>query len=518
MNIAHLVERTARLHPGKVAFRDHARTLSYAEFDAETNRVAHGLARFGIAKGDRVALIVDNCVEFPVCSFGVTKCGAVVVPLLANSSISEMTRWLEVAQAKAIFASASALPHVIEACAGLSYRPQVITVGQMGDTSSITLDALIDGSPDHHFDVDLVPTDLFTIRFTGGTTGVSKGVASSHRNYVSLYTNLLLNLPIDATDVALHIHPLSHAAGHLMFGYIAAGATQVIQPAFQLDPSVFLQTIQKHAVTSVFIVPTVLESILACPALADTDTRSLRSIIYGAAPMPLQRLMAGRAAFGDVFVQIYGASEAPMIATTLTLGDHAFSEADPPARLRSAGREVLNVEVRVVDDAGRPCPPGTTGEVTIRGDHTTVGYWRNDELTAQRIKDGWVHTGDMAYFDDDGYLYIVDRKDDMIITGGFNVWPAEIEALLYGHPDIEEVVVFGVSDDRWGEAVTAAVLPRAGTALEESNIIAFLTQRVSKYKVPKRVFIRSTPLPKSAVGKLLRRQAREECLGSSSTS
>jgi fatty-acyl-CoA synthase/long-chain acyl-CoA synthetase len=510
MNIAHLIEWTASRQGDRIAFVDGDRQMSFAEVDREANRVAHGLRRLGVQHGERVALVLRNCIDFPLASFGVTKLGAVVVPLLVTSTPAEMRGWLETAGARAVIVDRDAVEHVRASCEGLDNPPRLIIVGDDGDDS---FDALRAGVPETAPDVDLTGDDLFTIRFTGGTTGLPKGVTSSHRNYVTLYTNLLLTLPITSNDIALHIHPLSHAAGQLMYGYWAAGAKQVIHPAFRLDPDALLETIESQRVTSLFIIPTVLNTLLGCSRLATADTSSLRSIIYGGAPMAFERLREGQAAFGSVFVQIYGCSESPQICTTLTIEDHQYTGDEAPSRLRSAGREVLNVEVRVVDEQGVPVATGDIGEVVVRGDHTMVGYWRNEALTQERVKNGWVYTGDMAYLDDEGYLFLVDRKNDLIITGGFNVWPTEIEDCLYEHPAVLEAVVFGVEDPKWGDAVTAAVLPRPGAQLDEAEVIAFLSERLTKYKVPKRVFIRDSPVPKSAVGKVLRRAARAEYVG-----
>jgi acyl-CoA synthetase (AMP-forming)/AMP-acid ligase II len=334
----------------------------------------------------------------------------------------------------------------------------------------------------------------------------------NHRNMVTTTLNLTLNWPIDETDVALHIHPMSHAAGMMMYAYWSVGATNVIQPAFGFDPHDFVASVERHRATSVFIIPTILNVLLDSDALDGADVSSLRSIVYGGAPIPLTRLQQGLDRIGPVFIQVYGSSEAPMALTTLHRDEHLLVDGKPPARLRSAGREILNVEVRVVDGDMKTLPPGEVGEVAARGDNTMVGYWKNPELTAQRVVDGWVRTGDMGYLDEDGYLYIVDRKEDMIITGGFNVWPAEIEDAIYQHPDVHSAVVFGVEDPKWGEAVTAAIVPRSGAEIDEAEMIAFLVERLTKYKVPKRVLIRDEPIPQSAVGKPLRRQVRTEHL------
>jgi acyl-CoA synthetase (AMP-forming)/AMP-acid ligase II len=357
---------------------------------------------------------------------------------------------------------------------------------------------------------DIVEDDLYAIRFTGGTTGTPKAVTMSHRSMVHVIQNMLLNWPIDDADVALSFHPLSHAAGMMSYPYWVAGATNVIRPAFGFDAGEFLDAVERHRVSSTFMIPTVLNVLLESEALGQHDHSSLRSVFYGGAPIPLRRLRQALEVFGPVFIQVYGTSEAPMLLTTLLREEHAAPEGEAPARLRSAGREALGVEVRVVGPDGTPRPPGEVGEIVSRGPNNMVGYWGNDELTAQRLRAGWVHTGDMGRFDEDGYLYVVDRKEDMVITGGFNVWPAEIEDAIYQHPAVREAAVFGVEHPKWGEAVAAVVVAQDDRELDAEALTSFLRERLASYKVPKCVVIRADPIPGSAVGKMLRRKVREE--------
>ena len=511
MNIASLCEWASLNFNDKIAFIDSTRRLTFREFDEEANRLAHGLASLEVGKGHRVAIVMENCIEYVLTMFAITKLGAVIVPLLVKSTKPEMAQWFTTAEVGMVVTSASVAPDVLAASAECPQPIAIVTVGASA-AAIATYDTLVAGSPRTSPGRSISADDLFAIRFTGGTTGVPKGVMMSHRNYVCIYINQLLNLPITRNDIALHVHPLSHAAGQLMFGYFASGATQVIQRAFGFSATEFFDVVKRYRISSVFIIPTVLNSLLTSEVLAGADTSSLRSIVYGGAPIAPERLKQGLAAFGNVFVQIYGSSEAAQVGTTLTLEDHRYEGDTPPPRLRSVGRAGLNIELRIVDEAGTSLPTGEIGEIAIRGEHTMVGYWKNPELTALRVREGWVFTGDMGYLDDQGYLYLVDRKDDMIITGGFNVWPTEIEAILYSHHAVKEVAVFGVPNEKWGEAVTAVVVPRDDAHVTPEDIIAFASSRLTKYKVPKVVAITSTPIPKSAVGKPLRRATREQYL------
>ena len=512
MNIASLCQWAAVNFADRTAFVDEARRLTFRAFDEETNRLAHGLAGLGVAKGDRVAVVLDNCIEYPAAMFAITKLGAVIVPLLVRSSRPEMVRWFATADVGTVITSAAAAAEGHAACAECPSAIRLVTVGR-SDLAAASYEELVAGSPATPLQRPVAADGLFAIRFTGGTTGIPKGVMYSHRNYVCLYVNQLLNLPISGDDVALHIHPLSHAAGQLMFGYFACGAVQVIRRAFGFSAEAFFRDVARHRISSVFIIPTVLNPLLEHAATAPVDTSSLRSIVYGGAPIAPHRLRQGLATFGNVFVQMYGSSEAAQVGTVLGLDDHVWEGGEPPERLRSVGRAGLNVELRIADDDGATLPARETGEVAIRGDHTMVGYWRNPDLTAARVRDGWVFTGDMGYLDEDGYLYLVDRRDDMIITGGFNVWPSEIEATLYEHPAVREAAVFGVPSDRWGEEVTAVVVPFDGASVTPDEILAFAGARLTAYKVPKTIAVWSTAIPKSAVGKVLRRATRERYLG-----
>jgi fatty-acyl-CoA synthase/long-chain acyl-CoA synthetase len=329
-----------------------------------------------------------------------------------------------------------------------------------------------------------------------------------HRCMVNVINNHLLNLEITSDEVVCHFHPLSHAAGKLMWTWWQRGCRQVILPAFGFRPEILLETIERERVTTMFMIPTALTRVLDSGALDRYDISSLRRIIYGGAPIAPHRIEQALGAFGPVLTQIYGLTESPNALTLLLPEDHRFS-GEPPERLKSAGRPIYNVELRVVDRDGRSCAVGEVGEVISRGPHTMRGYWRDEARTRERMIDGWVYHGDMGRFDADGYLYIVDRKDDLVITGGFNVWPTEVEAVLGANPAVAEVAVFGVPDDTWGEALNAAVvLKRPGEAGEE-DLRGYVRERLAGYKVPKRIFVTEDPLPKSGVGKILRRRVRE---------
>jgi len=510
VNVAAMLDWSARRNAAAVAFVTDAGERTYAEVNGRANAIANALIELGVEKGDRVGVLVGNQVEYPEAEFGIVKAGAVRVPMLITASSQEIQRFIELSDAEVVIASEQGLPPLREAVAAVGRPVTVIAVGD-AEQGEIEYEAMIAGSSRELPAVDLVEDDPYAVRFTGGTTGVPKGILMDHRCMTHVIDNMLLNWSIPEGEVVCHFHPLSHAAGKVMYTWWMRGARQVIMPAFNFRADELLATIERERVNSLFMIPTALNVLLDSPRLQEFDTSSLRMVIYGGAPIPVRRIEEGLEAFGPVFFQIYGCSEAPNVLTTLLPEDHVFEPGtEPPRRIHSAGRVGFGVEVRVVDGDGRDCEPGEVGEIISRGPHTMARYWKNDALTAERVKDGWVYTRDMGRFDEDGYLYVVDRKDDVIITGGFNVWPAEIEDVLCAFDGVAEAAVFGAPDDRWGEAVTAVVVPKQGAELDANRLSEHAGEALSAYKRPKRIILRAEPIPKSPVHKPLRRKLRDE--------
>ncbi len=493
---------------------------TYRELDLRTNQVARALQRLGVARGDRVGVLMDNQVEYLETEIGIAKLGAVRVPMLLKASRSEIGTYLEQSQCAVVFAGGEGLMSL--RATGAPVRVVRVTHPAGADGADGQGAGLAPGELDYEVllaevgtdpvDVDVVDDDDYAVRFTGGTSGRPKGIQMSQRTMANVVNNLLLSLPVGLDETVCHVHPVSHASGKIMYTWFMRGARQVFLPTFSFDPKRLLRTIAQERVTTMFLVPSAINTVLDCGLLGEFDTSSLRRVIYGGSPIPSRRVLQALAAFGPVLVQIYGSSEAPNALTVLSEQDHVFT-GPPPRRLRSAGRVAYNVEVRVVDDQGHPCPPDQLGEIISRGPHTMRGYWRDPDLTAERVIDGWVHTGDMGMFDENGYLYIVDRKDDVIISGGFNIWPAEVEDALCRTDDVIDAAVVGLPDDRWGEAVHAAVVTKPGSTVSEDELRRRLREVLPGYKVPKRIVLSTVPLPKSAAGKTLRRAVREELRG-----
>lgn len=511
MTIDRLLEWSVDRFPDRVAIQTNTTSRTFREIDRRANALAYWLLAQGVSKGDRVGVLVGNQAEYPEAEIGVVKAGAVRVPMLISSSVAEVGRYVSFSGTKVVIASAGAGLDTLRAALRsmpADSQPLVLAVGGAGP-GEVDFEEAIASAPDSRPRVDLGDDDLYAVRFTGGTTGLPKGVMMDHRCMTNVINNVLLNWQVGDDETVCHIHPLSHASGKILYTWWMRGARQVILPAFAFDAEAFLRTVEQQRITTLFMIPTAINMVLDSPALGRYDTSSLRRIIYGGAPMPERRIVEAVAAFGPVLHQIYGSSEAPNMLTCLSPQDHVFS-GEAPARLRSAGRPAYNVELRIVDPTGADCGVGTVGEIISRGPHTVRGYWNDPALTAERKIDGWVHTGDMGRFDADGYVYIVDRKDDVIITGGFNVWPAEVENAICSHGDVAEAVVFGVADEKWGEAVTAVVVARQGRSLDAATLRLHVEHQLPRHKVPKRIEVRENPLPKSSVGKLLRRAVAAE--------
>jgi long-chain acyl-CoA synthetase len=399
--------------------------------------------------------------------------------------------------------------HLAEIRGNLTSIKHFICVGR-GAAGDLTYDQVLDGQRETPPDLAIEPQDLAWIFYTSGTTGHPKGAMLTHRNLITMAEQFLLDInPARPTDVLLHAAPITHGSGLSIFHHIARGAASAFPATRSFDPPRIFEAIQRYRATTMFLVPTMINVLLASPDRTKYDLSSLHTIFYGGAPMYVEQLQAALRAFGPIFVQIFGQGEAPMTVTSLPKEEHLAGD-DPVKlkRLASAGREVTGIRVRIVDDADRDLPPGEMGEIVVRGDLVMKGYWNKSEATADTLRGGWLHTGDIGYLDEDGYLYITDRKKDMIISGGANIYPREIEEVICRHPAVFEVAVIGVPDEKWGETVKALVVAREGMRVTEAEIIEHTKRHLASYKKPQSVeFL--TALPKNAYGKVLKRELRD---------
>ena len=499
--------RRARKTPRRTALVHDERTLTYAELDERVTRLAHGLRSLGVRRGDRVAYLGPNHPSFLETLFAVGTLGAVFVPLNTRLAAPEIAYQLADSGTSVLVHAPSHAALVEEALGDANVRAVVALDRAAGDGAGTGVPAhdyeeLLAGSPADRIDEAVGQDDLCMIMYTSGTTGRAKGAMLTHGNLTWNAVNVLIDHDLIADEVALVSAPLFHTAGlnMLTLPVLLKGGRCVLVSKF--DAEATFDLIEKHRVTFMFGVPAMFQQVARSPRWEKADLSSLRILTCGGSPVPptLIRTYGER---GLTFLQGYGMTEASPGVLFLD-AEHAESKAG------SAGVQHFFSDVRVVaaDEPGlRPVEPGETGEVVVRGPHVFRGYWGLPEATAAAFTDGWFRSGDAARVDDDGYAYIVDRIKDMIISGGENIYPAEVEHALLAHPDVMECAVIGVPDDRWGEVGRAVVVPRPGSEPSAEELLASLSGRLAPYKIPKSVVF-TDALPRNGAGKLLKQPLR----------
>jgi long-chain acyl-CoA synthetase len=499
VNVGAFLTKAARLHPAKIAVADGGIRLRYDEMNARAAAFAAGLSLRGYAPGDRVVLFMPNRADYLVALFGLFKGGFVAVPANAKLHASELGFIVGHCGARAVVCSEKSHAVVAEALAGLPGVDQIDADGAGAGSFAAVVEG---GRPQAAADAEVAPDDLAWIFYTSGTTGRPKGAMLSHRNLSAMTMNALADVcDFQPEDVVLHVAPLSHGSGLYALPSIARGATNLIAGG-SFDPDECLRTIARERVTIIaFLAPTMIHMLLeADPALKVPE---LRRVPYGGAPIDPGLAEAAIARFGPVFAQLYGQGESPMTITGLRPQDHRGRA------LLSAGTVRTDVEVRLLDEAGGPVPEGAEGEICVRGEVVMRGYWNDPAADAKALKAGWLHTGDIGRFED-GYLYLLSRMNDVIISGGSNIYPREIEDVLMLHPAVREVCVFGEPDGKWGESVTAAVVAAAPVGADELQ--EFCRRHIASFKKPKRIaFVEA--LPKNAYGKIVRREVKAALSG-----
>ncbi|MFG1946790.1 acyl-CoA synthetase [Nonomuraea sp. NPDC048826] len=497
--IGDLLRRSAARHPAKTAIVYGELRQSYADLDRTVNRTANALAARGVRKGDRFAILSHNNHAFVVAYFALARLGAISVPINFMLGPQEVAYILEHAGATGMLVEEALLP-VARSAAGERVTVRgVIGAGQ--DGWEPVADWMAHGD-DAEPQVEIGDDDPIQLMYTSGTESRPKGATLSSRSLISQYVTCLVDGEMSGDDVEVHALPLYHCAQLHCFltPGIYLGATNIVLAG--ADPAGILAAIEAERATKLFCPPTVWIGLLRHPDFDRRDLSSLRKGYYGASIMPVEVLkeIAGRLPEVRLF-NFYGQTEMAPVATILRPEEQL-------TRLGSAGRPALNVETRIVGDDDRPLPPGEVGEIVHRSPHAMLGYWNDPEKTAEAFRGGWFHSGDLGVMDVDGYLSVVDRKKDMIKSGGENVAGREVEEAIYQHPSVAEAAVFGVPDERWIEAVTAAVVLREGASLTAEELIAFLRGRLAPFKTPKQVrFVAA--LPKNASGKVLKRELRE---------
>jgi long-chain acyl-CoA synthetase len=523
-----LLEQSADRFPDRIATSFFGATLTYRELDALSNRFAQALERLGVSKGDRVGLLLPNCPQFVICYFGALKLGAVVVannPLYVEREIEHQFKDAGIGIA-VVFSRRYPLVNSVRASTRLTrvivtnikdYFPPflrfmytLVKEKKEGDRQKLRegdldLKSVLASSPATRPDKRVSPDDLALLQYTGGTTGVPKAAMASHANLVAdtLQLKAWLDIPEDRATRFLAAIPFFHVYGMVacMSVALATGSTLYLHPRFAVED--VLKTIQNDGIDYFPGVPAMYVAVNNSPLTPKYNLKSIKACVSGAAPLPLEVKRKFEALTGGKLLEGYGLSEAP----TATHANPLNGE----NREGSIGLPLPDVDCKIVDvaDGVTEKPIGEVGELCIRAPEVMLGYWNRPDETKLALREGWLHTGDIAKADEDGYFYIVDRKKDMIISGGYNVYPRDVEEVLFSHPKVKEAAVAGMPDERWGETVTAFVVLREGESATADDLRAFCRERMAAYKVPTSIEFRES-LPKTLVGKVLRRVLTEE--------
>ncbi len=518
MILTEVLGKALRLYPQKRAIRCGNEAWTYAQFGERVNRLSQALLTLGVSEGDRVAILHRNCHRYLECYFGVMQIGAALVPMNYRLSPSDWMATLEDSGAgvlvadEALGADVKSVTDLVGESCKLVWSPGGVSVGA-GGGSFFGYEALLEeASPEPPPAVSIGPEDMAQIYYTSGTTGQGKGVVLSHRNVYMHALGTIAEFKLDDSDVWLHAAPMFHLAdGWATWSITWVGGVHVFVPDFK--ERAVLEVVEREGVTITNLIPTMLNALVNYVDVDKYDCSSLRLLLSGGSPIAEKLVERAMDTFGCEYTQTYGMTETSPYLTVSTLKDHLRGlSPERQMRFRSAtGREFITVELRVVDEQGRQVRPDgqQVGEIVVRGDSVTSGYWNLPDRTAEAFEDGWLHTGDMAVMDEEGYVTIVDRKRDMIITGGENVYSVEVENELYSHPAVLEAAVIGVPDEKWGEAVKAIVVLKEGQQATEEEIIRFCKERMAHFKAPKSVDFVSS-LPKTGSAKIAKVVLRDE--------
>ena len=509
MNIGKLLTKSARSFPENLAIVHSSRKLTYAQFNARANRLSNVLYRLGIKQGDNVAVLMYNCGEMLESMFASFKTGCGAVPINFRLHPREIAFIIDHSEARAVIVSPEFNTSILDIRDHIPGVRHIITLSDARD-ELLDYEGLLAAESERFEDADVAPDDVAWIFYTSGTTGMPKGAMLTHRNLLAMTMNFYGDMcpGFGPTDVALHAAPLSHGSGCYALPNTGKGAANVILESKSFDPELVLRTIENYRVTNMFAAPTMIKRLIDSPMIDRYDLSSLKALNYGGAPMLVEDLIQAIKKLGPCLVQLYGQAESPMTITYLPHQDHVVEGTSAQMKqLASAGIPRTDVEIKIVESDDNELPSGEMGEVVTRSDLVMKGYWRNPEVTAETLRNGWLHTGDIGFIDERGYLFLMDRSKDMIISGGENIYPREIEEVLIQHPAVREVAVIGIPDPVWGEAIKAVVSVAPEQAVTEAQLIDFCRDHVASYKKPRSVdFV--DELPKNNYGKILKRELR----------
>ncbi|MDR6125006.1 acyl-CoA synthetase (AMP-forming)/AMP-acid ligase II [Bacillus sp. SLBN-46] len=502
MNIGSLLTQNANKYPELLAIECEGRRYTYLQFNEEVNQLAHGLMNQGVKKGDKLALMMKNSDHFVFTFFAAAKIGAVAVPVNFRLTASEVQYILQQSDAAVVVCDKEFESIIAEAKQGAGVR-LVITVGGEPETTGYYSYETILSANKEEPNVEVSQQDDLEILYTSGTTGRPKGALFTHDQIFKVGISVVINMGIRPHEHILHLAPLFHSAQLNLFliSGVALGATHIIHRDFH--PVKTLQAIQEHKITHLFAVPAMYNFLLQVPNAADYDLSSIKRVGYGAAPMAPELVKKSMQLFKtDQFYNLCGLTEAGPGGILLDPEGHKN-------HLGKGGKPIFLTETRVVNEEGIDVLPGVIGEFIVRSPMVMKEYYKKPEETKSTLKDGWLYTGDLATIDEEGYITLVDRKKDMIISGGENVYSVEVESVLFEHPGILDAAIIGLPDEVWGEAVCAIVVPREGAVIDEQELRSFCRQKLAGYKVPRRIFIEEQ-LPRNASGKVLKYQLRQK--------
>jgi len=509
MAMKDMLRMTAARVPDKTALIMDDKALTYGQLNGRVNQLAHAMLEMKVQHGHRVVVLAHNGIEFYEIYLALTKIGAVMVPINNLLREQELIRDLSYIRPHFLFFDAVFTDTVDRIKGNIASLIDTVCIGAASSSGHRHYATLFNGQSDKEPQVPVADDDLMSIILTSGTTGKPKGAMRTHRhNYLNALAGAI-EMGLKPDDRVLLLFPFYHVTFEDRFCHLLRGNTIVLRREGNFDPREVLDLLSRHRITICQFVPTMINTLLQYDGIDSYDLSALRLALYAAAPMPVNLLKQALKRLPCGFMQFFGQTETGPLTTVLRPEDHLNQSDAGIQRLASCGCPALHFEARLVDDMNNEVSRGAVGELTVRGDAMTIGYWDLPVETEKLMEGGWLHTGDYARQDEDGYIYIVDRKNDMIISGGKNIYPREVEEVLYRHPAVLEAMVIGVPDDHWGESVKAVVSLKPDQTATQEELIAFCKQNLASYKKPKTVEFMDS-LPKSATGKILKRVVRDE--------
>ena len=510
-NVGAVLDKAFKKYKENVAFKIGGKEFSYGKVGKSVEKLANGFISLGLKKGDRIVIMTINSIEYLYADYAAAKAGLVIVPLNVMLTQKDIDYRIKDSEARAVI-----LDEFFYKKVGLFFKKydfvkSVICITEREEILSqgvISFRSLLESEPLKSPEIEINQDDLRAIMYTGGTTGEPKGVMHTHKSYLSIVFSEIVELDIGEGEVMIQTAPLPHAAGFLIPPCLLRGGKVIVTNGF--DPEEFFKLVQQEKATWTFMVPTMIYAILDHPKRAHYDLSSLRTICYGAAPISPRRLEEAMQIMGPIFQQGYSQMEVANQTASFTKKQHMEAVANGKLeRLKSTGMPIIMSQFRIVDEKGRDVETGASGEIITRGPHMMKGYWRKQKETDEAIVNGWLHTGDLAYEDEDGYIYLVDRKHDMIISGGMNIYSAEVESVLAQHPAVAETIVIGIPDEKWGELVLGIVVKTPGKDVSEAEILEFCKNNLTAYKRPKSVEFYDS-IPRTAYGKMDKKTVRKK--------